>query len=389
MVLVSLIWVGFKFWRLEAPPLVIAWLTGMAIVAAAFLLCWAAEAAQKDVSQTLAIAFLALIAVLPEYAVDLYFAWMAGKNPTYVSYATANMTGGNRLLIGCGWSLIVFLWWIVKKKTKIEIKPSYKIELSLLCLATLYSFIIPLKGTLSLLDTLVLISGFIFYMILASRAKVIEPELTGPAEFIGLLSQNKRRVLVIFLFLYAGFIIFISAKPFAEALIQTGKIFGIEEFILVQWVAPLASESPEIIAASLFVFKAKPSVGLGTLISSKINQWTLLVGMLPLIFSISAFDFEPMVLDQRQAQEIFLTSAQSLFAVVLLAHLTLSLTSALALFCLFFTQLIFPSSLIRLTYAVLYLILSIGIIFKDYLRLKSLISSVSSLFVSRDSPKHL
>ena len=67
------------------------------------MLSWAAEVAQLDIPQALALALLALIAVLPEYAVDMYFAWMAGKNPSYTAFATANMTGANRLLIGVGW----------------------------------------------------------------------------------------------------------------------------------------------------------------------------------------------------------------------------------------------------------------------------------------------
>jgi len=41
-------------------------LFGVGIVGAAFLLAWAAEALQLDVSQGLALALLALIAVLPE-----------------------------------------------------------------------------------------------------------------------------------------------------------------------------------------------------------------------------------------------------------------------------------------------------------------------------------
>src|SRR5687767_11607782 len=53
-------------------------LFGLAILGAAFLLSWGAEVAQLDISQGLAIAFLAFIAVLPEYAVDLVFSWKAG-----------------------------------------------------------------------------------------------------------------------------------------------------------------------------------------------------------------------------------------------------------------------------------------------------------------------
>src|ERR1700733_8488881 len=50
---------------------------GAAVVAASFLLAWAAEAAQIDVSGGMATALLALIAVLPEYAVDLYYAYVS------------------------------------------------------------------------------------------------------------------------------------------------------------------------------------------------------------------------------------------------------------------------------------------------------------------------
>ncbi len=83
---------------------------GLAILGSAFLLAWAAEALQLDVSQGLALTVLALIAVLPEYAVDFTFAYKAGENPEkFAPLALANMTGGNRLLIGIGWSLVVLL----------------------------------------------------------------------------------------------------------------------------------------------------------------------------------------------------------------------------------------------------------------------------------------
>jgi cation:H+ antiporter len=47
---------------------------GIGIFGAAFLLSWSCEVAQLDVPRALALAGLALIAVLPEYAVDVYFA---------------------------------------------------------------------------------------------------------------------------------------------------------------------------------------------------------------------------------------------------------------------------------------------------------------------------
>jgi cation:H+ antiporter len=90
-------------------PEVTCLLAGVAILGAAFLLSWATELAERDVPQSLALLVLALISVLPEYAVDLHFAWKAGTDPSYAPYAVANMTGANRLLIGLGWPLVVVI----------------------------------------------------------------------------------------------------------------------------------------------------------------------------------------------------------------------------------------------------------------------------------------
>src|SRR6476620_5559518 len=95
---------------IHPPPWLAATLYGLAAVGSPFVLAWAAEALQLDVSQGLALAVLALSAVLPEYAVDFAFTWKAGKDPhEYAPLALANMTGGNRLLIGVGWSMVVLL----------------------------------------------------------------------------------------------------------------------------------------------------------------------------------------------------------------------------------------------------------------------------------------
>ncbi len=105
-----------SFCRQSSAPELQALSSGIAIFGAAFMLSWAAELAQKDIPQSLAIALLALIAVLPEYAVDMYFAWTAGKDPKYTAFALANMTGANRLLIGVGWAAVVLTYWLKSGK---------------------------------------------------------------------------------------------------------------------------------------------------------------------------------------------------------------------------------------------------------------------------------
>jgi cation:H+ antiporter len=109
--LLCLPWIVLAPQHAVGTPLAVAALSGLAILGAAFLLSWAAELVQMDVSQALALAMLALIAVLPEYAVDAVFAFQAGQDPAVAQagYAVANMTGANRLLIGLGWSLLVLI----------------------------------------------------------------------------------------------------------------------------------------------------------------------------------------------------------------------------------------------------------------------------------------
>src|SRR5215212_1970590 len=98
-------------------PLVDSLIYALAVVGAAFLLSWAAEVAQHDIPRALALTILALIAVLPEYAVDMYLAWQAAGNPTeYGPLALVNMTGANRLLIGIGWPMVVLLYWLRSRR---------------------------------------------------------------------------------------------------------------------------------------------------------------------------------------------------------------------------------------------------------------------------------
>jgi cation:H+ antiporter len=356
-------WLIIHFSGLHLEPHWEALSSGISIFGAAFLLSWAAELAQLDIPQALALAFLALIAVLPEYAVDIYFAWQAGKDPTYVAYATANMTGANRLLIGVGWATVMVACWLKMGIRSVTLDKSRRLEVISLACSTLYSFVLPFKGTISLVDAVILISMFAVYMMAASRAHMIEPELEGPPETIAHFGVGIRRAITLLMFAYAGLTIFTAAEPFAEGLIASGKTLGIEEFILVQWLAPLASESPEFIVAILFALRGNPQAGVGTLVSSTVNQWTLLVGMLPVAYCLSGGHFNPMVLDARQQAEVLLTSAQSVFALMVIANFSFSIVEALILLGLFVVQLVFSSPEIRFAYSFVYLALAASLAF--------------------------
>lgn len=354
----------------EAHPLLVALFAGIAILCASFLLSWAAEVAQLDISQSLAVAVLALIAVLPEYSVDMYFTWQAGRNPgsEYGHFAIANMTGANRLLIGLAWSLIIFIFYFRTRAFTILIEQGRRLEITFLILATIYSFVIPLKGDIGPIDAVVFVGLFIWYVILAMRSEQVEPDLVGPPVVIAGLPKPTRRALTLVMFLYAAGLILASAEPFSESLVHTGKSLGINSFFLVQWIAPLASEAPEFLIAALFAFRGHSSLALGTLISSKINQWTLLVGLIPFVYSLARGRPDALPMDSVQVHELLLTSAQSVFAVILIVGLRLSLAGGIWLASLFFlqmiTQVLFPEhESLRTIFSLAYLAMAVIMLF--------------------------
>ncbi len=348
----------------EFVPWIDAIVFGIAIFGAAFTLSWAAEAAQVDISESLAVAILALLAVLPEYAVDFVFTWKAAHDPAQAHYALANMTGANRLLVGLGWPLVLLLYIIARKKKEIVMDKTQRVEIFYLAMATLYSFTIPLKGELNLIDTVILVTLFALYTRRAAQMETVEPEEVGPVKIIANMGKIPRRISTGGLFAYAGFVIFFVAEPFAESLVATGAHLGIDEFFLVQWLAPIASESPEFIVAATWAMRGQAGSALKALISSKVNQWTLLVGTIPLVFAISSGAIRPFVLDVPtpgfhgtiQHDELILTAAQSLFAVSVLVNLRLSRTDGLLLFFLFALQLVIQE--IRMEVAFAYMILA-------------------------------
>jgi len=355
----------------ELAPWVQAATFGLAVISAAFVLAWAAEAAQLDVSASLAIGVLALIAVLPEYAVGFVFAWKGGNDvqrygpdcltpgggESNCSLVLANMTGANRLLIGVGWAMVVFIaWWRMRGRRRppkgtrvaahgpaarrygIQLERSRAVELSYLALATVYCLSLPLKRTVTLVDAVILVGIFIAYTLRISRAPTSEPDLIGPSAALGDLSRGRRRTSVAALFVFAAAVILLVAEHFAEALVATGTELGVSQFFLVQWLAPIASEAPELLVAGLYAWRLKTGDALTTLVSSKVNQWTLLVGTLPVVFAISSGSLHGLPIAPAQREELLLTAAQTVFALAILSDLAISVREATALFALFAAQ---------------------------------------------------
>jgi cation:H+ antiporter len=176
-------------------------------------------------------------------------------------------------------------------------------------------------------------------MVRLAGASAEEPHLVGPSAFIGLLPRRLRRLVNYALFVLAAGVILAVAEPFAESLIEVGEAVGVSDFLLVKWLAPLASEAPELLVATLFAWRFAARTGIGALISSKVNQWTLLVGTLPIVFAIFAQQFVGLPLDRVQRVELWVTAAQSVFAVAIIASRSISRTEAWVMLGLFVAQL--------------------------------------------------
>ncbi|WIE65377.1 sodium:proton exchanger [Curtobacterium sp. MCLR17_036] len=343
--------VVFRLGGLAPNPVVDLFVFGGAVVAAAFLLAWAAEAAQKDISGALAIAILALIAVLPEYAVDLYYAFRSGYDPAYEQFAAANMTGSNRLLLGFGWPLVVIVSLLVARRfvregsmpaaasRVLELERSARLDVGFLALLAVVAFLIPLMGSIPMWFGFVLLAVFVVYLWRASQVPGGDDEdLPGMAGNIASMPRGARRWTIVLLFAAAATIVLTAAEPFADALVESGSALGIDSYFLVQWLAPLATEAPEFIVAVLFALRGMGGAAIGTLIASKINQWSLLVGSLPIAHVLGGGTSGGLPLDSRQVEEFVLTASQTVLGVAIIIALRFHRWSAIALVALFAVQ---------------------------------------------------
>ena len=382
-------WLGCVVTGQHPEGLPTALMTGVAILGSAFLLSWACEVAEEDVPQALAVSVLALVAVLPEYAVDATFAWKAAHDPTHAEYAIANMTGGNRLMLGLGWSLVGILTYFRTGRREVVLPKDMGAEVAILLFSTLYALVPVYRGSLNLFDTAVYLTFYVMYLIAAARGEEHESEAVGPAAALAVQPAAIRRAAVLGLLVFAAGMIFLSAEPFAESLVLTGKHLGVDEFVLVQWVAPIASEAPEMVVATLMVWRGASATGLRALISSSVNQWTLLVGTLALVYSISAGHSAALPLDTRQQAEVLLTAAQCLFGIAVLADLSLALWQGALLVGLFILQPIFSSAHVYIGGG--YIVLFVAILALDRHSRRGLVASLGTfrdLLLNRPRASH-
>jgi Ca2+/Na+ antiporter len=158
--------------------------------------------------------------------------------------------------------------------------------------------------------------------------------------------ERRRRWLAVgALFLGGGLILYFTAHPFLESLLALAISLGVSQFVFVQWVAPFLSEFPEKVSAFLWARRiTRAPVALMNLVSSNINQWSILSGLIPVVYCISHGSLAPLPLDSHQRIEILLTILQSLLGWLLIASMSLTGYEAAVLFVFWLIQFLLPST---------------------------------------------
>ncbi len=349
------------------------------ILTSAFLVAWGAEAAQFLISQGLALAILAWLQTLPEFAVEAVIAWEAGRDPERAHLAIANLTGAIRLLLGLGWPMIYFVFAAAGRKSAtqqlpaIQLEREHAVEIVGLVPPLLYFVVILLKQSFSWVDAIVLLTLYVAYLWVLFKNPPHDVENLADAPRVSQWAYRqpgwRRKAAIGGLFAAGGLLLYVTAHPFLESILAVAGLLGVSQFVLVQWVAPFLSEFPEKISAFYWARRVTHApMALMNMVSSNINQWTVLAAMIPLVYGFSHLrhygvwvDFH---FDDAQRLEILLTLLQTGLAVMLLANMEFDWFDATSIFVLWLVQFLRPSlrEEVAVAYGIWMAILVIGFV---------------------------
>jgi cation:H+ antiporter len=326
-----------------AAPSSVFW-TAPCLLAAAMLIAWAAESAQFFIAQGFALAILAWLQTLPEFAVEAVLAWKQ-----QVPLLTANLTGALRLLTGLGWPMIYCTAALFHRRRhkqplrQIRLADEHCVEVMGLLAAMAYAAFIWWKASLDLIDAGVLIGIYVAYLLVLRRMPPEQAERIEDLELVprAIVEAPKaaRVTAIVGLFAAGGTLICLVAEPFLASLLAVSAALGVPNFVFVQWVAPFVSEFPEKVSAFYWARTVdRASTALMNMVSSNINQWTLLAAMLPIVYSFSRGAPAAIPFDSQQELEILMTLGQALLGALFLIDMKLAWWEATALFGLWAFQ---------------------------------------------------
>ena len=340
--------------RLEgAAPWTVAVASFTAVIAASLVLSWSGEAGEFLISQGFIVAMIALLQVLPEFMIEAVFAWRRDRDNML-----ANLTGSNRLLMGLGWPMIyvtaMTAHWLKTRKLlgPIVLEPKHAIEVWALVISSGYFVVILLRGSFVVLDGVVLFGMFLAYLILLWLMPPEEEgkeDLLAPSRFLIELPVRLCVGVILGLMLLSGATMVLIATPFVDSMRRVSAQLGIREFYFVQWVAPFLTEFPEKVTAFYWAKRVTTApIALLNMVSSKVNQWTLLASMIPIVYAASlAWSGQPIeavVLTPEHKAELWLSLAMTMYGAACLLKRRFTGVNCAVLFGLWLVQFLNPDA---------------------------------------------
>ena len=333
---------------------------GIGVLGAAFMLAWAADAGEAVFSGGLVLAVVALLAVLPEFVIEIRFAYIQ-----QAELVTANLTGATRLLLTGATALPLLVAFMARRGrriyTPLKLGDNRRLELGILLVTAIFAIQIVARGNVSVFDAIALLALYVLYARRVQGTQHEKPAVVGVGAGLLSLPPQYQRLAISAMIVVAGVVVLTIANPFADALLATGTSLGVDHYLLIQSVVPVATEAPEFVIVAVLVINHRPAQGLALFLASSVSQWTLGLGALPIAY-LAGGGGAFMPLAGREQLELGFTIAVTLFVVAALATLRPEPADAILIVAVFLVQLIYPAPFIRFAAGFVLLVFAIDLL---------------------------
>jgi len=333
---------------------------GVGLIGASFMLAWAADAGETVFSGGLVLAAVALVGVLPEYTIEVHFAFVQEAG-----LVTANLTGATRLLLTGATALPLLVAFLAQRRGQtpppIRLSSHRRLELGILLVTVVFGAQVVVRGSLTVIDGAVLLAFYVLYARRVQGSPDEAPAVVGVAAGLLSLPPSYRRPAVAALIVGAGLVVVTIANPFTHALLASGSSLGIDPYLMIQSVVPAATEAPEVVVVAVLVANRRPAQGLALFLASSVSQWTLGLGSLPIAYMAGGGGIAlPMA--PREQLELALTSSVTLFVVAALATLRPERADAFLVAGVFAAQVVWPTAFVRFAATFILLVFAINLL---------------------------
>jgi cation:H+ antiporter len=332
---------------------------GVGLLGASFMLAWAADAGDAVFHGGFVLAVIALVTVLPEFIIEVRFAYIQ-----QTELVTANLTGATRLLLAGAIALPLLVAFLARRRNSAaapyQLKATRRLELGILAVTAVFAVQIVARGALTVVDGVILLALYVLYARRVQGTPGESPAVAGVPAGLLTLPSRFRRPAIAGLVVAAGGVVALVANPFADALLVAGSSLGIDPYLLIQSVVPLATESPEFVVVAVLVANRRPAQGLALLLAASVSQCTLGLGTLPLAY-MAGGGGGSMPLAAREQVELALTIALALFVVAALATLRPERADAIVIAAVFGIQVVYPTPFVRAAAAFVLLVFAIDL----------------------------